>query len=619
MLIKHKLTANTLISIVGMLTMLLLLSFSSSSLKKDIALAQDIGAIESGILQLRHYEKDFISQKKVINVEQFNDEAQQLSGQLDNVAQTLEQMNIPAVEIPALSAALNEYRQHFSNLVDSQKRIGLNTRDGLYGKLTAAVRQVERTIGRDDFEALSQTLQLRRYEKDFLMENDRKHIRKFERLFKKFAAGIETSGLSLSQKTSINYSLKNYQKAFLALAKEQKVLGYDAQSGLRKALFDSAAKVIEIQGTLVSSTDQAIADYVQSISRVTYILFAGALILSIVIGSIVSRNIMKGILCIKNSMVEIAQSNDLTIVVPAKNSDELAEMAESFNGMIANFHSLILSVKQSAANVNQATGILASNIHQANSGVESQMQETDMVATAVTEMVATIEEIAGNTTDTADKAQQTNLNAEKGKRGVDATIEQIRLLSDKLIESEDVVNDLAKDSETIGTVLDVIRGIAEQTNLLALNAAIEAARAGEQGRGFAVVADEVRTLASRTQSSTKEIENIISSLQTRTKSIVSLMTDCRNEGRESAEQAGQAGQMLQEINRDIVNIMDMTTTIATAIQEQSVVASEVNRHVVSIRDVAEKSGESAQQNEQMSDELAQQANMLNKEVSSFTV
>ncbi|WP_019615925.1 methyl-accepting chemotaxis protein [Psychromonas ossibalaenae] len=619
MLIKHKLIANTLISIVAMLTMLLLLNFSSSSLKKDITLAQDIGAIESGILQLRHYEKDFISRKKVIHVEHFNSEAQQLAEQLDSVALTLEQMNIPAAEIPVLSAALNEYRQHFSNLVDSQKRIGLNTRDGLYGKLTAAVRQVERVIGTDDFEALSQTLQLRRYEKDFLMENDRKHIRKFERLFKKFAAGIKTSSLSLSQKTSINYSLNNYQKAFQALAQEQKVLGYDAHSGLRKALFDSAAKVIETQGTLVSSTDQAITDYVQSISKVTYILFAGALILSIVIGSIVSRNIMNGISHIKNSMVEIARSNDLTIVVPTKNNDELAEMAKSFNGMIANFHSLILSVKQSAANVSQATGILASNIHQANLGVESQMQETDMVATAVTEMVATIEEIAGNTTDTADKAQQTNLNAGKGKLGVETTIEQIRLLSDKLIESEDVVNDLARDSETIGTVLDVIRGIAEQTNLLALNAAIEAARAGEQGRGFAVVADEVRTLASRTQSSTKEIENIISSLQTRTKSIVCLMTDCRNEGRESAEQAGQAGQMLEEINRDIVDIMDMTTTIAAAIQEQSVVASEVNRHVVSIRDVAEKSGESAHQNEQMSDELALQANKLSKEVSSFTV
>ncbi len=133
------------------------------------------------------------------------------------------------------------------------------------------------------------------------------------------------------------------------------------------------------------------------------------------------------------------------------------------------------------------------------------------------------------------------------------------------------------------------------------------------------MADEVRTLASRTQESTKEIENIISSLQSRTKNIVSLMTECRDEGKDSAEQANQAGQMLEQINHDIVGIMDMTTAIATAIQEQSVVASEVNRHVVSIRDVAENSSTTSQQNNEMSTELEGQANKLISEVSKFTV
>jgi len=602
-----------------MLAMLLLLNFSSSSLKKDISLAQDIGAIESGILQLRHYEKNFIAQKKLTDVDDFNAQDSKLQTQLVNVEKTLKSMDMSTNEVATLTTALGNYRQQFNTLVESQKSIGLTTKNGLYGTLTKSVKQVERSIGKSDFEMLSLTLQLRRYEKDFLMDFNRSHIRKYERVYKKLIAGVEGSSLSIGKKTAVNYSLPKYKKAFLDLAKEQKIFGYDAQSGLRKALLDSSAMVIQQQTALKVKTDKAIENYIESISNVTYLLFAIALILSIVIGTVVSRSIMNGILFIKNSIVQIAETNDLTIVVSTKNNDELAEMASAFNGMIKNFHALIISTQESANNVNHAAGTLTSNIHQANEGVQAQMQETDMVATAVTEMVATIEEIASNTTDAADKAEQTNQNAAIGKQGVDATIQQINILSDKLVESEEVVINLSKDSETIGSVLDVIRGIAEQTNLLALNAAIEAARAGEQGRGFAVVADEVRTLASRTQESTKEIENIISSLQNRTKNIVSLMTECRDEGKESADQANQAGQMLEQINQDIVSIMDMNTAIATAIQEQSSVASEVNKHVVSIRDVAENSGETSQQNDEMSTELEDQANKLISEVSKFTV
>ncbi len=619
MLIKHKLIANTVISITSMLVMLLLLNFSSSSLKKDISLAQDIGAIESGILQLRHYEKNFIAQKKLTDVDDFNAQDSKLQSQLVNVDKSLKAMDMPTSEVTTLITALGDYRQQFNTLVESQKRIGLTTKNGLYGTLTKAVKQVERSIGKSDFEMLSLTLQLRRYEKDFLMDYNRSHIRKYERIYKKLIAGVEGSSLSIGKKTAVNYSLPKYRKAFLELAKEQKIFGYDAQSGLRKALLDSSVMLSKQQSALKVKTDKAIENYIESISKVTYLLFSIALVISIIIGVAVSRSIMSGILFIKNSIVKIAETNDLTIIVSTKNSDELAEMADAFNGMIRSFHDLIISTQESANNVSHATNTLTSNIHQANEGVQAQMQETDMVATAVTEMVATIEEIASNTTDAADKAEQTNQNAAVGKQGVDATIQQINILSDKLVESEEVVINLSKDSETIGSVLDVIRGIAEQTNLLALNAAIEAARAGEQGRGFAVVADEVRTLASRTQESTKEIENIISSLQSRTKNIVSLMTECRDEGKQSAEQANQAGQMLEQINHDIVGIMDMTTAIATAIQEQSVVASEVNRHVVSIRDVAENSSETSQQNDEMSTELEGQANNLISEVSKFTV
>ncbi|GLS90581.1 methyl-accepting chemotaxis protein [Psychromonas marina] len=619
MLIKHKLIANTIISIVSMIAMLLLLNFSFSSLKKDIALAQNIGTIEAIILQLRIDEKEFIAHKKIVQVEAFNKQYNELEKQLMMVKSNLLEMGFPSDEVSNLSSVLESYRHNFNTLVASQKRIGLTTKDGLYGVLTKAVQQVERSIGKSDFEMLSLTLQLRRYEKDFLMDSDRKHIRKFERIYDELIKGVDSSSLSISKQAAVNFSLPKYKQAFLALTAEQKVFGYDEQSGLRNALLESSTQVIKQQNIVVSNTNSAINNYIESISNITYLLFAIALILSIIIGSAVSRSIMKGISFIKKSIIQIAETNDLSIVVQTKNSDELAEMADAFNTMISNFQALIISTQQSANNVTDTVTNLTTNIHHANSDAQSQIQKTDMVATAVTEMVATIEEIASNTNDAADKTEQTNQNAIAGKHDVDATIQQINTLSDKLIESEDVINLLSEDSKTIGTVLDVIRAIAEQTNLLALNAAIEAARAGEQGRGFAVVADEVRTLASRTQESTKEIENIINSLQGRTNSIVSLMSNCRIEGEQSVTQANQAGQMLAKINQDIVSIMDMNTAIATAIQQQSAVASEVNRHVVSIRDVAENSGLRSQKNDHMSVELEAQANKLISAVSEFKV
>jgi len=343
------------------------------------------------------------------------------------------------------------------------------------------------------------------------------------------------------------------------------------------------------------------------------------LIASIAFAWYVTQSILHSIETLRRSMLKIFETNDLTIEVSTKSDDEMAVMAKVFNKMIESFRHLIIEVNQSVFTLNNATQSVAENISVTNKGVDSQIQETDMVATAVTEMVATVDEIAKNTQEAAYKAEVTNRNADKGRQSVDLTISKIDQLSQKLTNSEMVVQDLAKDSETIGSVLEVIRGIADQTNLLALNAAIEAARAGEHGRGFAVVADEVRTLATRTQDSTQEIESIINSLQSRTQEIVQHMATCRDQGDESAGQASTAGNMLAEITQDVSMIMDMNTAIAVAIQEQSTVASEVNQHVVLIRGVAEQSGKTSAQTAQMSEELSQQAKALQNEVKRFVV
>lgn len=619
MLIKYKLIANTAILVFAMILMLILLNYESSSLQSNINIAKNIGSIKASILELRRDEKDFLARKELKYSDKFNQNMKSAEAQISMLADDFLKVGLSVPELNSMKNILVEYQSQFNEVVSLQKKIGLDPKSGLYGELRKAVHNVEKLIGNDNYQLLSEMLQLRRNEKDFMLRLNDKYVDKFEKNANAILLNVQNSNFSASKRQEVIALIKVYRAAFLNLVNSQRELGYDENIGVMGNMRAIVHKVDNKLVQLLSKSEKVVKDDVAFISTVAYSLFTVVLIIALISAWLIGKSILNRIYNLQHTMKSIAQSNDLTTTVDVSGGDELSEMAEVFNQMLTNFRSLIVEVNHSVNTLNSATGSLAENIYNANEGVETQMQQTDLVATAVTEMVATVDEIATNTREAAHKAELTNSNADKGKAGVDQTITKIGQLSDKLLDSENVVKELEKESITIASVLDVIRGIAEQTNLLALNAAIEAARAGEQGRGFAVVADEVRTLASRTQDSTQEIETIIGLLQKRTQEIVTLMAQCRNQGEESADQASSAGAMLDEITQDVALIMDMNSAIATAIQEQSTVASEVNQHVVMIRDVTLQSGESAKQNERMSEELSQQSQVLTTEVSRFTV
>jgi len=611
--------SNTAIVVVAMVFMLFLLSFTVGSLEDDVGVVRSIGDIESGVLELRRNEKDFLARKDLKYLDKFNKKITNIKKTLSDLERAFIENNNDTREIKQLTKVLVDYNKHFKTLVESQERIGLNPKDGLYGELRSAVQEVEKLLGNQEFKLLSNMLQLRRNEKDFMLRLDEKYLTRWQDNASIFTDNINESSLDSSVKSQIIKLLAVYQSDFENLVNAQKEMGLNSNSGIQGVMRATVHQVDDLTTRLIVKTEKAIEEHVFYVDSISYSVSILILIIALVFGVVVSRSILSGITQLKDTMNQVAETQNLSLVVNTSSADEIGEMATVFNNMLGNFRDLITSVNHSVTTVNSATDSLSQNIHLANSGVDSQIQQTDMVATAVTEMVATVDEIANNTNAAVSKAETTNNNAISGKEGVAQTIIKIDQLSEKLKESEHIVQELAKDSDTIGSVLDVIRGIAEQTNLLALNAAIEAARAGEQGRGFAVVADEVRTLASRTQDSTQEIETIISSLQGRTKEIVSHMAICRTQGKDSADQASSAGQMLEEITHDVSTIMEMNTAIASAIQEQSTVASEVNKHVVEIRDVAEQAGQISHQNAQMSEELSQQAGVLHNEVSRFTV
>jgi methyl-accepting chemotaxis protein len=619
MLIKQKLIVNTTILFIAMAMMLGLINYANSSLQHDIAIAKNIGDIKVSVLELRRNEKDFLSRKDMKYSKQFQQHLNMAQTQINSLAVNFLNIGINLPELVIMRDILEDYQTSFSEVVRLQKAIGLNPQDGLYGKLRAAVHAVETLLGENEYQLRSEMLQVRRNEKDFMLRLDDKYVDRFVKNAVKLANSIKISSFSSAKKQQLINLLQTYEEAFNELVSTQKSLGYKATMGELNIMRNIVHQVDEQLNNVVTRSDTVVDEDVSFVNTMAFSLFTVVLFIALVSAWLIGRSILERIYYLQHTMQDIAQTNDLHNEVKVHGGDELADMAAAFNQMLMSFRSLIVEVHQSVNTLNSATGDLAENIYTTNDGVETQMQQTDLVATAVTEMVATVDEIATNTREAAHKAELTNSNAGKGKLGVEETITQITLLSDKLLDSESVVKELEKESVTIASVLGVIRGIAEQTNLLALNAAIEAARAGEQGRGFAVVADEVRTLASRTQESTQEIETITSLLQKRTQEIVSLMAECRNQGQESVEQASSAGTMLDEITQDVALIMDMNSTIATAIQEQSTVASEVNQHVVMIRDVTIQSGHAAKKSEQMSESLTAQAQSLTREVSRFSV
>ncbi|WP_449430812.1 methyl-accepting chemotaxis protein [Pseudomonas putida] len=365
------------------------------------------------------------------------------------------------------------------------------------------------------------------------------------------------------------------------------------------------------QGTLLLQTSQAMTtaqtalrDAVVSKAKTT---LASATALALVLGLLAAWAITRQIIIPLRQTLAAAErvaDGDLRQDLAVKRRDELGQLQASMQRMTQSLRELIGGIGDGVTQIASAAEELSAVTEQTSAGVNNQKVETDQVATAMNEMAATVHEVARNAEQASEAALAADQQAREGDRVVGEAVAQIERLASEVGNSSEAMSQLKAESEKIGSVLDVIKSVAQQTNLLALNAAIEAARAGEAGRGFAVVADEVRSLAQRTQQSTEEIEELIAGLQSGTQRVASTMDSSRQLTDSSVELTRRAGGSLATITRTVSSIQAMNQQIATAAEQQSAVAEEINRSVMNVRDISDQTSAASEETASSSVELA---------------
>lgn len=393
----------------------------------------------------------------------------------------------------------------------------------------------------------------------------------------------------------------------------------ESAKGIDRALSMSLSDFYAVIGEGVANSITNTQEDATSSMQLTWLLLVFSIVISFIIFLVmVQKNIITPAQNLVRDITRMADG-DFSGQITVHSTDEIGQIALAAQRMQADISGMVQRINQSVYTLSTSAEEMSHVSDQANQAMMGQRQETDQVATAMNQMTATVHEVAQNAQLAADSASQASSEVSTGQGVVNDAIRAIASLVQKVEHASDVIHNLESDSVEIGSVLDVIRSIAEQTNLLALNAAIEAARAGEQGRGFAVVADEVRVLAQRTQASTEEIQKMIERLQSGSREAVEAMNQSRSQADVTRDTAAEAGKVLTAITSSVNNINDMNALIASAAEEQNAVAEEINRNIVNISQASETTAESVASTARSSEDLRNVAEELKHVVSRLKV
>ncbi|KZZ43233.1 MAG: methyl-accepting chemotaxis protein [Saccharospirillaceae bacterium] len=585
------------------------------SLRKITLILQQVN---SDFSQLQQIEKNFLLYKQAADIDNFRASEDQLEMSLESLHATLADNNLDATLVRPVTEEIQDYRTLFDELTTTQTDVGLTPKTGLYGSLRNAVHEVETLAkAQQEYELLFHMLMLRRNEKDFMLRRDMKYLSKFDANIAKFNQTL--SALFLVSEPEIRQKLDNYQRDFKALVTKEQQIGLTNSDGILGRLRNQSEKskaTLKHFDEVINATIST--EVSQASSTLMALIIAIILIVAISI-LLVSRAIYLPVSKITEKIHRIASTLDLSTPLRFSSRDEVGSLAKSFDSLMGSLKETITQVHDTSDHLSDCSSELVTMTHNVGSASEQQQHEIEQAVIAINQMTETISSIADNANLASEAVGKVSGEINRGKETAGAARNEISLLNNEVYEASQAIEELQKNSENIGEILSTISSIAEQTNLLALNAAIEAARAGEQGRGFAVVADEVRTLASRTQESTESIRDNIAQFKRGTEEVVKTVLSSRERAQSGITKVEESGSILDAISESIQNINEMNAQVATASKEQGTASEEIHRNIAAVNELSHQCIAQAHSADSTSRNLKSLGNELRTLVNKFTL
>jgi methyl-accepting chemotaxis protein len=586
---------------------------------------QELAGVNAAILNARGHERDYALNRSESSASALRASLAQLNSELDQLAEDSSAQE--QAQLQRIRAAAADYAQQFARygeLIENAAKMrarmdqaATRSREqfeqielGMFDDVRELRLQGDRLQGSDPLTLAESTagltkrmLDLRILESQYIASTTQAVADQWQQTYEDIASlgeGLKT-WLNEDQKTLLGDALAElvaYQETFAAfrVARAERIAVEEGMVGQAQAVIDAASQAL---------ADASTAMHTQG-SQAGWLLgfiAAGALVLGVLAATLITRMIVLPL----RETVQLAQrvaEGDLSHSQQTRRRDELGQLQQAMYSMTQSLRTLIGRIGGGVGQIATAAEQLSAVTAQTSAGVQRQRSETEQVAAAMHEMAATVQEVAQNAEQASHAARQADQQAHQGDHVVRQAIGEIGNLSTEMEQSAHAIEALNVESGRIGSVLEVIRAVAEQTNLLALNAAIEAARAGEQGRGFAVVADEVRALARRTHDSTEEIEGLIGNLQKVARRAVDQMETSRTLTQRTVGLANEAGTALERITESVSTIEQMNQQIAAAAEQQSAVAENISESVTRVRDIGEQSAAASEQTAGASAELA---------------